>query len=83
MFEFFGVNSKHAVPYLSIWEYCNIIMVHTLVNIYKVLKESHCSISILWASVAPHPRAAQGSPHSAHTLATPLQFGCREGRKIG
>ena len=36
MFEFFGVYLKHAIN-LSMWEYCNIIMVHKLAYIYTKL----------------------------------------------
>ena len=53
------------MPYLSMWDYCNIIMVNKLV---KTLRASHCAI-FLWASGAPNSRAALGSPHSGYATA--------------
>ena len=66
MFEFFGVS----IPYLRMWEYCNIIMVHKLVNIVCIQNfksQPLCNtVCIFMGLGALNSRAAPGSPHSSY-----------------
>ena len=57
------------------WKYCNIIMVHKLVNITQSFKELvSVQYAFLWASGAPNSRASPGSPHSSYATVSMTLF---------
>jgi len=51
-----------SIPHLSMQDYCNIIMVHKLFNITKLLRASHCATRIFMGFVGAKLKGRPGQP---------------------